>query len=245
MRRGRTRGPTRGRSRGQALVEFALVIFPFLLTIFGTVEFALIVASIGTYNFAVRDATRLGTLLSRSDNTADQQVIQVATAHISGIVMAIPYEIDIYRATSDGLCLNAQVSPPAQNPPLPPVLEVPVDDPTCAKGVYQPSGSTWVLTNGATGGPWLVANRNDSLQNADYLGVRILYRYTFLTGFVGVIGSTMNLSATSSQRIEPQDFSTSDRAPAPASPSAAPVASAPLLTAFGQNGQHSQNGVGA
>jgi hypothetical protein len=235
MRRGRTRG----RSRGQALVEFALILLPFVVTFFGVVEFSLIMASLGTYNFAVRDAARLGTLLGRSTTTSDSQVIQLTLGHVSGIVMASPYEIDIYRATSDGNCLNQQVSPPPTIPPAPPVLEVPIDDPTCAKGVYLSSDG---FTNPVGGVSWTVGNRNDSLQNADYLGVRILYRYTFLTGFIGIIGTTLNLSATSAQRIEPQDFSALHHAPMEAPHSTTPYAPPPLLTAFGQFGR---NGVGA
>jgi hypothetical protein len=53
---------------------------------------------------------------------------------------------------------------------------------------------------------WPVDLRNDSLIDADYLGVRITYNYTYLTAFISGGNSTLTLTATSVQRIEPQNF---------------------------------------
>lgn len=224
MRRTRTRR----RSRGQALVEFALILPVFVLTFFGTVEFSLIMASLGSYNFAVRDATRLGTVLGRSTTTVDTQMINLALSHISGIVMATPSEFDIYRATSDGKCLDSPNAVPATVPGGT-AQEVSIDAATCAKGVYTLVGGTWTLTAG-TG--WSVNDRNDSLESADYLGMRVLYQYTFVTGLVGAVGTFLNLSATSAQRIEPQDFKAAQVMP----PHVAPMAVSPLAAVFGRNG---------
>jgi Flp pilus assembly protein TadG len=210
MRRRRARG----RSSGQALVEFALILPVFLLTFFGAVEFSLIVASLGTYNFAVRDAARIGSVLGRTDLAVDSKILANISGHVSGIVMATPTEIDIFRAASDGMCLNA--SSGAASP-------VTVDDPTCAKGQYLLVAGTWTLSSG----PWAVSDRDDALSSADYVGVRVLFNYTFLTGFVGTLGTSLSFSAVSAQRIEPQDF-TAHHQRHPASLSAAarlPVAS--------------------
>jgi Flp pilus assembly protein TadG len=210
MRRRRTRG----RSSGQALVEFAMIIPVFLLTFFGAVEFSLIVASLGTYNFAVRDAARIGSILGRTDPNVDSKILSNVSGHVSGIVMATPTEIDIFRAASDGTCLNASSGPASP---------VAVDDPTCAKGQYLLVAGTWTLSSG----PWAVNDRDDALSSADYVGVRVLFNYTFLTGFVGALGTSLSLSAVSAQRIEPQDF-TGHHQTRPASSSAAvrlPVAS--------------------
>jgi Flp pilus assembly protein TadG len=186
MRRGRTRG----RSRGQTLVEFALILPVFLLTFFGAIEFSLIIASIGTYNFAVRDGARVGSILGRTDPNVDSKILSNIIGHVSGVVMAQPTEIDIYRSTSNGACLNAQSGA---------ATSVTVDDATCAKGVYNSSGTL-------VSGGWVVNNRNDALSSADYIGVRVVFRYTFLTGFIATVGTSLTLSATSAQRIEPQDF---------------------------------------
>jgi Flp pilus assembly protein TadG len=180
----------RGRSRGQALVEFALIAPLFVLTFFGAIEMSLIIASLGAYNFAVRDAARVGSILGRTDPYVDFKILKTISAHVSGLVMAKATEIDIYRAASDGSCLNAQSGP---------ATSVSVDDPTCAKGVYDNTGTL-------VSGGWAVDSRDDALVSADYVGVRIVFNYTFITGFVGTIGTSLTLSSTSAQRIEPQDF---------------------------------------
>ncbi len=195
MRRRRTRA----RSRGQALVEFALIVPFFMMTFFGAIEMSLIVASLGAYNFAVRDGARVGSIEGPTDPAVDSNILATIRSHVSGIVMARALEVDIYRATSDGACLNAPSGVGA--------LRVSVDDPTCAKGVYTLSGTL-------ISGPWPVNDRDDALISADYVGVRILFQYTFLTGFIGSVGTSLNLSSTSAQRIEPQDFSSDHHAPA-------------------------------
>jgi Flp pilus assembly protein TadG len=186
MRRRRTRR----RSRGQALVEFALIVPWFVLTFFGAIEMSLIIASLGAYNFAVRDGARVGSILGRTDPLVDTKILANISGHVSGIVMAQATEIDIYRATSDGSCLDA---------PSGPANRTSVDASNCAKGVYDGSGTR-------ISGPWLVNDRDDALISADYVGVRIVFNYTFLTGFIGTVGTTLTLSSTSAQRIEPQDF---------------------------------------
>jgi hypothetical protein len=84
------------------------------------------------------------------------------------------------------------------------VAGVSIDAPTCPKNEFDINGGTLPWSPS-----WDVGTRNDSLLNADYLGVRVLYQYTFLTGFITTVGSTLSLSATSAQRIEPQDFGSS------------------------------------
>jgi Flp pilus assembly protein TadG len=188
------------RSRGQALVEFALVAPLFFLIFFSTIEFALIMAAMGGYNFGVRDGARVGALLGRTSATADAQIVSTVRSHVLGLVMAQATEVDIYRSTSDGLCLAAPTGPAA---------EVSVDNGTCAKDQYNLDGTCQSGT--CTG--WPINDRNDSLTSADYLGVRVKYSYTYLTAFIAASGSSLQLVATSVQRIEPQGFS--HRAPPP------------------------------
>ena len=188
----------RGRSRGQSLVEFSLVVVPFFIIFFSTVEFALIMSSIGTYNFAARDAARLGSLLGRTDPLADSEIVAVVRSHAQGLVMAKPLEVDIYRSSPDGYCLDSS-SNPLDTTSSPGVS---VDDVNCTKNVYLIDGTV----KGGTTILWPVNARNDTLLDADYLGVRVVYQYTYLTGFIASVGTPLNLSAISVQRIEPQDF---------------------------------------
>lgn len=185
----------RGRSRGQALVEFALVTPVFFLVFFSVIEFALIVASIGSYNFAARDAARLGSILGRQTTTSstDGQMVGDIRSRVQGLVMAQVQEIDIYRAASDGQCLDAATGT---------ANEVSVDSSSCVKNQYTVTGAVM----SGTSVQWTTDQRDDSLESADYIGVRVIYRYTYLTGFIAAFGSSFNLSATSVQRIEPQEF---------------------------------------
>ncbi len=71
--------------------------------------------------------------------------------------------------------------------------------------------------NGNTIGPqsWPPDARNDDLINADYLGVRITFRYTYLTAFLSAGAPNLTLTASSVQRIEPQDFQSHRAQPMP------------------------------
>jgi len=77
---------------------------------------------------------------------------------------------------------------------------------------------------------WPVDMRHDSLIDADYLGVRISYNYTYLTAFISGGNSTLSLTATSVQRIEPADFHTHR---APPSVALSSTAQSPNVTAPG------------
>jgi TadE-like protein len=196
-------GRMRGRRRhatGQATVEFALIAVPFFLTFFGIVEFSLIMASIGSFDFAARDGARIGSILGRTDPQVDQDVINAVTARVQSIVMAKVTEIDVYRANPiDGTCFDLNDINSVLIPPPAPGSH-PIDDPLCAKNQYAADGTLI----GSVG--WPVNDRSDTQQIADYVGVRVLYQYTFLTYAVVGAGSTLNLSTYSVQRIEPQNF---------------------------------------
>jgi hypothetical protein len=157
-------------------VEFALVAPILFLLIFGIIEFSLINAAIGSYNFAAKDAARLGSLLGRTDANADTEMVALIRSHVVGIAPAQLLEIDIFRSDEQG------------------TISTTVRDAYDANG--NPIGA---LT-------WPPNARNDDLIDADYLGVRIVYRYTYLTGLIAGGGSNLTLDAMSIQRIEPQDF---------------------------------------
>lgn len=179
MRHGRATARRR-RARGQAMVEFALVAPLFFLVFFGFVEFALISTSIAAYNFAAKDGARIGSLLGRTDSTVDTQVVTDIRTHVAGIVMAQPIQIEIYKADAGGNPVSGSGG----------IIE----------NVYDINGN-------AIGTPsWPVNLRNDSLLDADYLGVRITFKYTYLTAYVSGGNTSLTLTANSVQRIEPQDF---------------------------------------
>lgn len=193
LRAGRSRG-----HRGQSLVEFALVAPLFLLILFGVVEYALINASVGAFNFAAKEAARYEAIRGNGTPPSpftqiDQYIVnQVILPQVAGVVMAQTKAVVVYRSTETGGCFGSGSSTGSL--------------PTCQfQDVLQPSGGSWVFTQQG----WLVGGnpgRQDQLSNADYLGIFISYQYTYLTAFFAIASPTINLSATSVQRIEPQQF---------------------------------------
>lgn len=173
-------GRRRRRARGQAMVEFALVAPLFFLVFFGFIEFALINTSIAGYNFAAKDGARIGSLLGRTDATVDTQIVSDVRNHIAGIVMATPVKIEVFKADEGG------------NPIL--------SGGSVIENAYDINGNPIGTQS------WPVDNRNDTLLDADYLGVKITFKYTYLTSYVSGGNTSLTLSASSVQRIEPQDY---------------------------------------
>jgi Flp pilus assembly protein TadG len=162
------------------MVEFALVAPLFFLVFFGFVEYALITASISGYNFAAKDGARIGSLLGRTDPTVDQQICAAIRTFVNGIVMARPVKIEVYKSDAAGDMLTGSSG----------VIE----------NVYDINGNVAGVQN------WPVSTRNDTLLDADYLGVKITFTYTYLTAFVSGGTSSLTLVANSVQRLEPQDY---------------------------------------
>jgi Flp pilus assembly protein TadG len=179
------------RAAGQAIVEFALITPVFFLVFFSIVEFALMTASIGSYNFAVREAARIGSIEGPTDSGADGDIVSAVQSHTQGLVMAKPQEVDIYDADpATGQCLNVTSGG----------ADVAAGDASCREDVYTiAAGGTATQTVNN----WPYSARNASEGEADYLGVRVGYQYTYLTGFVAGLGSGLSLSTFSVQRIEP------------------------------------------
>jgi TadE-like protein len=190
----------RGRRRpnGQAMVEFALVAPLFFALIFGLIEFALIGLSISSYNLAAEEGARIGSVLGRTDPLVDQKIVAAVRAHTSGIAAAQTVEIEVFKADVTGHPVTSAGS----------IIE----------NVYDIQGTS---LNPPGTLPWPFDSRIDQLLTADYLGVRITYRYTYLTAFIAGGNSNLQLTATSVQRIEPQDFQGRLNEPSLATPSQA------------------------
>lgn len=163
----------------------------FIMLLFGVVEFSLINASIGTFNFAAKDAARLGAIIGKgaspsSTLSTDAYIVNdIILPRVQGIVVAQGTKIEIYNSTEAG----AYVYDPLNG--------------NIEEDVWQPaSNGTWSSTTMN----WPYPNRQDELANADYLGVKITYTYTYLTAFFAVTSPTITLTADSIQRIEPQQY---------------------------------------
>jgi hypothetical protein len=166
----------------------------FLLMLFGFIEFALIGASIAAFNFAATDAARMGSFLGRSDCRADGQMVNVIKGRVAGVVVAQLVKIEIFQSDATG-AYQGTVEDSYDN--------TAGGTPECV--LPQVAGTCQAIT-GLLTCAWPPDSRNDTLIDADYLGVRISYNYTYLTAFISGGNSTLSLTATSVQRIEPQSF---------------------------------------
>lgn len=163
------------------MVEFALVAPLFFLLFFGFIEFALISTSIAAYNFAAKEGARVGSLLGRTDGTADTQILNSVNLRVTGVVMAKAVTLEIYKSDVAGDYILPGNSSPIEDS-------------------YSYSSNSWTVQS------WLPNLRDDTLVNADYLGVKLTYSYTYLTAFVSGGNSSLQLTANAVQRIEPQDY---------------------------------------
>ena len=151
--------------------------------VFGVVEYALINASIGAFNFAAQDAARYGAIIGPTDPNVDAEILaQFITPRVSGIVMARVVKVEIFHAGQTGGCADGTQAFPC-----------PQED------VYDAGTGAWTVG-------WPVSTRQDQLITADYLGVRITYQYTYLTAFFATTSPQIILIASSVQRIEPQEY---------------------------------------
>lgn len=194
------------------MVEFALIAPLFFTLLFGIVEFSLIHTAVDIMNFATKDAARIGSLLGRTDPTVDSQIVSDIRGRSTGIVIATITQIEVFKSNAAGGVTMVNNSP--------------------VEYVYDINGNNIGTTS------WPVDQRRDTLLDADFLGVRVTYTYSYLTGFIAGVGAQLTLTATSVQRIEPQDYQGYHGAPSTvaATHMLALVHFAPFAGAFGQLG---------
>ena len=168
-------------------------------------------ASIGAFNFAAKDAARYGAIIGKGSPPAPNQgtaldvyiVNNIIVPRVNGVVVAQMTQVEIFDASQTGGCSGGGGFP----------CSTKVD-------ILQKTGGGWVSISDS----WPTQDRNDQLANADYLGVRISYSYTYLTAFFAVASPTINLNALSIQRIEPQQYGQRQSPAAPAWASAVHLA---------------------
>lgn len=192
----------RPRGRGQAFVEFALIAPIFLALFFGIIEYALVDSSIGAYDFAAVAGARVGAIDGTAPNCAPtcggglndatygvdwDILLNGIQPHVSGLVLAQIVEVDVFQANETGGCYITTETFPCQTH---------TDIYTAASGTWQPGS----VSN------WPQSTRHDQLVDADYLGLRVVYRYTYLTALLATTSPALLLTAVSVQRIEPQAF---------------------------------------
>ncbi|HEY7590578.1 MAG TPA: TadE family protein [Candidatus Limnocylindrales bacterium] len=170
------------RERGQSLVELAISMPVFLLLLLGMLEFGFAFTHHLTLEYATREGARTGAALANgsaevscsSTPNVDDYVIaavqRVLTSPGSQVSVSQVSQIAIYRSSATGTELTVN-------------LWVPGTGPTVDGEVLQ------FTRSGATN--WSPCSRNNG-NNPDSIGVRISYRYRYVTPMGSLMGLAGN-----------------------------------------------------
>ena len=75
--------------RGVAAVEFALILFPLVLLVFGTIEFSTLLYDKAVITNASREGARAGIVYSYPDRIADGEIINVVNTYCSDYMISL------------------------------------------------------------------------------------------------------------------------------------------------------------
>jgi Flp pilus assembly protein TadG len=180
-------------SRGAAMVEFALVLIPLCLIIFGLVEFGFIYRA----SLDVSSASRAGARIGAAEPKADTFYADIFNA-------AITAGNNIGFSNGDFICVY-QVNN-SVNPNGTPTGSC-ASNPNARMITY--NGSSWspaITSINDASGPWSKTARQDCLSstNPDSVGVEVSVTHHSITGFFGNFNN-MRLTEHTVMRLEPPE----------------------------------------
>jgi Flp pilus assembly protein TadG len=191
-------------SRGAVIVEFVLIAPVFAVIMAGVLELGLAFRDTMTVSNALRSGVRVGSNAGR-ERLADYTIIKSIEAAMAEIPTARIQKIIVYKATT------------SNSAPTSACLAVPVPTNSTGVGVsgvcnvYGPNSLTLTSSNFsgstcATGAPdqmWCPTGRqNTQALGADYLGIYMEVRYTYITKMFPGTGITIRDRAI--MRLEPR-----------------------------------------
>ena len=101
-----TRKPRLWRDRGAAAVEFALLVGPLVMLIFGSIEFGLAVQAKTMLENSAREGVRMASLVGASDgNVAVQEVKNTVTSALSAVPGLVVDPNQIVVTCTPGPCV--------------------------------------------------------------------------------------------------------------------------------------------
>ncbi len=182
------------RSRGQALVEFSLVLLPFMVIIVALIEFSfLLTTKIGVTD-AAQDAVQLASELG-TDQSSDFQVLQLIQKDVSTPLNPTQIvSVEIFNSDANGIANTGEDkyvpgAPYYQNPSNT-AQTVPFKQISTG---YLPSARCNTVASSVCGG-------------VDFIGVIITYQYSWVTplpNLVGLGSSPPTFVQSSVSRMEP------------------------------------------
>jgi hypothetical protein len=182
--------------RGQSIVEFSLVLPVLLLLIFGLVEWAWIMNTQASVNFASRDGAMLAAEGGQSTGTDCQVLNHVDRDLVSPAVPPRVQQVEVFWSDRNGVQIGT-----ADN------VYTRGGSTTC----NYPDGSSLTVPYTLTGPGYVEATRCDILAGCggahttvDTIGVRITYQHQWATYVGQTIMPVLIFSKSTAIRIEPQ-----------------------------------------
>lgn len=101
--------------RGVAAVEFALILFPLVLLVFGTIEFSTLLYDKAMITNASREGARAGIVYSYPDRIADGEIVNVINTYCSDHMISLGGDSSVsttitWSGTASGDTLTVRVS---------------------------------------------------------------------------------------------------------------------------------------
>jgi len=190
----RRKGHRNRRSRGQALVEFSLVILPFMTLIVAIAEFSFLLTVKVGISTTSQDAVQLAAELGNGAS-ADFQILSLVERDVSPpmnkakIVSVVIFSTDPYGKVNNGQDTYTRDGGVYKNPSDITQTVPYTQNPSLG---YAPVNRCNVVATVICGG-------------VDYIGVTVTYRYNWITPLPGMVGlgSAPLFVQTSVSRLEP------------------------------------------
>ncbi len=180
----------RGRQRGSIMVEFALVVLPLATIFLGMVEVASAWKANSELASTSRQAARVASHLG-VDAQTDRAALQAVVAGVGGDIGQIDYVIifdaDVRPSLATSACTNT--SQRCNKFTGTALADLGVD-------------ARWGCGAGRYDRNWCPTVRSSDPANPDTLGVEIVYRHRYLTGFFGV--DELTLKERTVMNLEPE-----------------------------------------
>ena len=191
---------SRRHARGQAMVEFALVILPFMVLFVAIAEFAFMFSSYLSISFASRDGVQVAAEMG-NDGSADFVILQRIEQDISAPLDKTKItSVDIYWSDGAGNVKLGAINSWTRGG---------------STSFTLPSGTILTVPYQQTASSYPPANRCNVISAAgcavnhtsiDTIGVKITYQYAWITplpSLIGGSGSGMQMSQSNMMRLEP------------------------------------------
>ena len=182
--------------RGQGLVEFAIVLPVLMLLIFGLIEWAFVMNTQASVNFASRDGAMLA---AEGGNNAGTDCMVLARIERDLVAPALPpriQNVQIYWSDRNGDLIGANANVYSRAGSI-----------TCNYA----DGSSLTVPYTLTGPGYVEGARCDVLAGCggmhtaiDTVGVRITYQHMWVSYIGQTIAPTLILNKSTAIRIEPQ-----------------------------------------